>query len=87
MRFLLLAIFSLKHLFRKKAIFFTVLTIFDNLDYWNYWTFVNMKTFQTIDNHCDLTIKNKHCNVYQSQTGVHNPKAKVTEDDDDTLGS
>ena len=50
-------------------------------------TFVNMKTFQTIDNHCDLTIKSKHCNVYQSQTGEHNPKAKVTEDDDDTLGS
>ena len=60
--------------------------LFDIFDTHNYWNFVNM-TFETIDNHCDLTIKSKHCNVYQSQTGEHNPKAKVTEDDDDTLGS
>ena len=30
--------------------YFTILKCFDNHEYSNLWTFVNMKTFQTIDN-------------------------------------
>ena len=74
MRFLLLAIFSLKHLFRKKAIFMifqfflqfwpflTILTIGTIGLLWTWRHFRQLRT-SSHDNHSDMTIK--------SDTGPH----------------